>query len=232
MIALSYSRISDFRQCPLKFKLKYLDKEPEFKMEEKSVHLVRGENVHRELENYVVKKRAGEQGIPASSLPEVESAKKLIDGLMSIYDVHPEHKVAINDKFEQVDWFAKSAWFRAIFDLVGFNRQGTDLLLGDYKTGKFTDYSGTDKVLGQLHLSAIVGDALWNFSQVNTVYIYVDHKKTIKESFTSEHLHDLREVLVREHELINAETAFKATPNAFCGWCDSTKRLCPHSRKA
>ena len=47
-MALSYSRLSDFNQCPRKFYLKYVEKAANFQMkqEDKSIHLVRGDNVH------------------------------------------------------------------------------------------------------------------------------------------------------------------------------------------
>lgn len=228
MIALSYSRLSDYRQCPHKFNLKYIQKCPNFAMDSKSPHLIRGENVHRALENYVVKRRAGENGIPESSLSEVEQTKSLIDGLMSIYDLHPEHKCAINDKFEPVDWFARDAWFRAIFDVVGF---GNDLFLGDYKTGKIYDYEGTLERPGQLHLSAIVGAAVWpTFDKVQTVYVYVDHKQTKRETFDREHCMAMREVLIAEHARVNADKDFIATKNKFCNWCEALPSQCDFKR--
>ena len=224
MIALSYSRLSDFRQCPRKFHLKYIEKAPNFKMDAKSVHLIRGENVHRGLENYVIKKRSGEKGIAQGTLPEVEQTKPLIDGLMSIYDLHPEHKCAINDRFEEVDWFARDAWFRAIFDVIGF---GKDLFLGDWKTGKIYDYEGTSEKPGQLHLSAIVGSAIWPiFDKVQAVYVYVDHKQTKKESFDRDHCFAMRETLIREHALVNDEKAFDAKKNQYCKWCEALSSQC------
>lgn len=232
MIALSYSRLSDYRQCPHKFDMKYLRKEPEFQIDpkDKSVHLVRGENVHKGLENYVIRKRTGVDGIQPSTLPEVERTKPLIDGLMRIYDLHPEHKLCINEKFEPVDWFARDAYFRAILDIVGF---GQDLFLGDYKTGKLHDYEGSMETPGQLHLSALTGMAVWPMlDTVRTVYIYVDHKVTIKHVFNrNEHFEPLKAKLIEEHERVNSDKDFKATPNRFCGYCEATRILCEHSKK-
>ena len=53
-IALSWSRLSDYLQCPLKFKLKYLTKEFPPEDFEKSVHLVKGAQYHKQLEDYVL----------------------------------------------------------------------------------------------------------------------------------------------------------------------------------
>jgi hypothetical protein len=223
--------LSDFRQCPLKFKLKYLEKAANFKEDaSKSPHLVRGGNVHKALENYVIKRRAGEEGIPVSSLQEVESSKPLVNKLMEVYDLHPEHQIAINDKFQLVDWFSNDAWFRVIFDLIGF---GSNLLLGDWKTGKLTDYSGTMAEPGQLHYSALVGMAVWpQYNEVLTSYFYVDHKHTHKEMFTrEEHFDSLKKALIHEHNEVNSESTWAPCVNEYCKWCQATKDQCSYSRK-
>jgi hypothetical protein len=232
MIALSYSRISDFRQCPHKFKLKYIIKAPNFVMDQKdkSPHLIRGENVHKQLEKYIIKKRAGEVDIPKSSLNEVEQTKPLIDNLMKIYDLYPELQLAIDVNFQQVDWFSREAWFRVIYDMFGF---GSNLFIGDFKTGKLNDYSGTMDELGQLHMSSVIGMAVWpDFDEVDTRYIYVDHKFThplkLKRSECFEHMKDK---LIEEHEAINAEQEFRAKMNRYCGWCDANTDQCSYSKK-
>lgn len=230
-IALSYSRLSDYRQCPRKFRLKYLDKAPNFKEDaSKSPHLVRGGNVHKGLENYIIKLRAGQQGIPVSSLAEVERTKPLIHKMMSQYDIHPEHQVAINDQFQLVDWFANDAWFRVIFDVIGF---GQDLLLGDWKTGKINDYAGTMDEPGQLHYAAFVGMCVWpQFEDVHTAYFYVDHKKSHRESFAkSKDFDRLQAALIREHNQVNSESEWAPCVNDYCKWCQATKDQCPYSRK-
>ena len=231
VMALSHSRITDFRTCPLKFKLKYIDKADVFKQDaSKSPHLVRGTNVHAGLEKYIIKKNAGEEGIRVSTLDEVEKTKPLIDGLMSIYTIHPEQQVAVDVNFKQVDWFSKDAWFRVIYDMIGF---GSDLFLGDFKTGKLTDYSGTLETPGQLHLSALIALAVWpTFEDVNCVYIYVDHKKTVPLKLNrTENFEILRDKLVAEHNQINAEQDWQPCVNKFCMWCEATKDLCCYSRK-
>jgi hypothetical protein len=231
VIALSYSRMSDYRQCPHKYKGKYIDKRPEFYGDKKSPHLIRGGNVHHALENYVVKKKAGENSIPVSSLLEVERTKPLIDKLMVSYDLHPEHQIAINDKFERVEWYSKEAWFRVIMDLIGFAHH---LFIGDYKTGKISEYMGTLEIPGQLHLSSLIGMAIWpKFEEVHNAYIYVDHKKTDLLALNrTSHFKILKDRLIEEHLAINADTSFEPKKNEFCKWCDATNDFCFHSRKS
>ena len=228
-LALSWSRISDYRQCPGKFKLKYIDKAPNFQMkdEDKSIHLVRGQNVHKQFDDYVLAKLAGQ--IPNPTMPEVIATIPLVDKIMENYNVFPENQIAIDENFNRVEWFSKQAYFRVIYDLIGF---GKDLLLVDYKTGKFNDYSGSMNELGQLHMAAVIGMAIWpEYKQSSSIYVYVDHKKTIPCIFNrKESLDHMKKTLIKEHELINADTEFKMKKNKFCIWCDATPEQCSHKR--
>lgn len=229
MIALSYSRISDYRQCPHKFNLKYLEKAPNFQLKDsdKSPALVRGGNIHKSLELYVRNKLAG---LPNDIImPEVVKTAPLIDMIMDSYNVSPEKQIAIDSNFNEVSWYSKDAYFRVILDLIGW---GPDLLLGDYKTGKLTDYTGTMVELGQLHMSAIVGFSLWpEYEVCSSVYIYVDHKKTIPVKFNRSDLDKMKEKLVIEHNMINADVVFQEKKNPYCKWCEATKPQCKHSNK-
>ena len=50
LTAWSYSRYADYKQCPLRFKLKYLDKVPEGDV---SPAMERGSVIHKEGERYL-----------------------------------------------------------------------------------------------------------------------------------------------------------------------------------
>lgn len=229
-MALSHSRLNDYNQCPKKFWHKYIGKTASFKEEGTSPHLVRGTNVHKQLENYIIKKTAGEEGIRPSTLPEVEATKPLIDSMFNGYDmVMPEAQVAISDQWKQVEWFSKDTYYRAIYDMIGIRPR--DVFIGDFKTGKFTDYTPVTGY-GQLELSAGIALNMWpEVEEVHTVYIYVDHKKTVKKTFTQADKPRLVQWFQQEHEKVNADTEFKPTANEFCKWCPATKLQCPYSRK-
>lgn len=230
-IALSWSRLSDYNQCPLKFKMKYIDKEPMFKEDEKdSPHLVRGANVHKALENYAIQKITNEE-VTTSSLPEVESTKPFIDRLFANYpQVIPESQIAINSQWQRVEWFDRSAYMRAIMDVIALRPE--DAIIGDYKTGKMRDYDGGPSGFGQLHLSGAIALSLWpNIPKVTTVYIYVDHKKTLVKSFTQDDREKLVTHFTSEHDKVNSDKEFKPKVNEFCKWCPVTRKHCAYSRK-
>lgn len=230
VMALSHSRLSDFNQCPKKFWHKYIGKTASFKEEGTSPHLVRGTNVHKQLENYIIKVSAGEQGIRPSSLTEVENTKPLINAMFTAYgSVLPEAQVSIDNTWKQVEWFSKDSYYRAILDMIAIREQ--DILIGDFKTGKYVEYTPVTGY-GQLELSAAIALNVWpEIPEVSTVYIYVDHKKTIKKTFTQADKPRLVEWFQKEHIKVNAEENFDPKVNEFCKWCPATKLQCPYSRK-
>lgn len=233
MIALSWSRLSDYHQCPLKFKLKYLEKHHLFKEESTtSPHLVRGSNVHKALENYVIQSTSnGELEVKITSLPEVEATKPFVDRFLTNYTtVIPETQIAINRNWERVEWFSKDAYYRAILDLIAL--RPSDVAIIDYKTGKMRDYDGGPSGKGQLHLSGAISLHLWpEIPEVTTTYAYVDHKQTISKKFTQADRQELREHFDEEHNRVNSDTKFRPTVNEFCKWCPTTRDMCPYSRK-
>ena len=231
MIALSWSRLNDYNQCPLKFKVKYIDKDPLFKEDSSSSpHLVRGANVHKALENYVVQ-RTSDQEVKITSLPEVESTKPFIDKILANYPVVlPESQIAVNSNWERVEWFSKDAYYRAIFDLIAL--RDDKFIIVDYKTGKMRDYDGGPSGKGQLHLSAAISLKMWpNIPSGATAYAYVDHKQTVVKPFSQSDTAELVEHFDAEHAKVNADTEFKPKVNEFCKWCPLTKAHCPYSRK-
>lgn len=234
-MALSHSRLSDFNQCPRKFKLKYLDKAQNMLIDEgnKSVHLVRGNNVHKALETYVVKRKDGlEANLEYSrNLPEVNATVPLIEKYIDafgIQNVHPERQVCISADWNQDEWFSKKAYYRAIFDLISLAPNVA--VISDYKTGKFTDYT-PDNGYGQLELSAAIALSIFDVEKVNTEYLYVDHKKTIVKTFDQSDKSRLIAHFNAESDKVSAEKVFDPTKNQFCRWCDATKEQCPFSSK-
>lgn len=230
-IALSHSRLNDYNMCPLRFKAKYLDKDPRFKEDgKKSPHLIRGENVHKALENYVIQVTSGQEP-KITSLPEVEATKPYIDKIISRYRVVlPESQIAVNEKWERVEWFSSEAYYRAIFDLIALNDD--QFLIVDYKTGKMRDYNGGPTGKGQLHLSAAIALHMWpTIESGKTVYAYVDHKQTIIRDFAQSEKAELTSHFDAEYAKVNADKDFKPTPNEFCKYCPLTRKECPYSRK-
>lgn len=225
MIALSWSRLTTFQQCPRKFHLQFISKS--FKEEEKSIHLIKGEQLHKQLEDYVIAKNGGAP-MPLGFSPEVRETLPYVDKLFSLYNsVHPEAQVACNIDWKPVEWFDKSTAWRAIWDVVGLRPQ--TCFIGDYKSGRIYPYG---QGFGQLHLSAVVAlERFQDVPEVNAAYIYVEHKKVTPIKVTREQLSEVRDHFNKEFEKVQMEKTWDPTPNEFCKYCQATKAQCQFSRK-
>lgn len=236
MISLSWSRWSDYQQCALKFKLKYIDKAfpPEG---EKSIHLIKGEELHKQMEEYVLALN-GHGPMPIGFSPSVKETLPLIDSFYSSgYTVYPEAQVSVGRDWKPVEWFDKRSMFRAIWDVIAL-KPGT-VFIGDYKSGKVYDYTSD---YGQLHLSgAMAMERFSDAKEVHTAYIYLEHKKIQKIKIIRDESYrtadkDVLHQPVKDHfeacfEKVQAETEWKPTVNEYCKWCPATKKQCPFSRK-
>lgn len=225
MIALSWSRLTTFQQCARKFHLQFISKS--FKEEEKSIHLIKGEQLHKQLEDYVIAKNGGAP-MPLGFSPEVRETLPYVDKLFSLYNsVHPEAQVACNIDWKPVEWFDKSTAWRAIWDVVGLRPQ--TCFIGDYKSGRIYPYG---QGFGQLHLSAVVAlERFQDVPEVNAAYIYVEHKKVTPIKVTREQLSEVRDHFNKEFEKVQMEKTWDPTPNEFCKYCQATKAQCQFSRK-
>ena len=225
-IALSWSRLSDFVQCPLKFNLKYILKV--FPAEtEKSVHLIKGENLHQQMEHYVLA-RNGFIPMPPSFSPEAQQTIPLVDKFYSMFpQVLPEAQIACKLDWTPDEWFGKEVAWRAIWDVVCFN--DNQVFIGDYKTGKIYPYANT---YGQLHLSAVIAlNRFPNVQKVDTAYIYMEYKQCQNFTVTREELPKVQMYFDDKWKQVNSETKWEPRVNEFCRWCPANRSQCPKSRK-
>lgn len=224
-IALSWSRLSDFKQCPKKFHLKYITKS--FPTEEKSIHLVKGEQLHKQLEDYVIAKN-GQAAMPLGFSPEVRESLGYVDKLFENFDqVHPEAQIACTKDWKPAEWFGKDVGWRSIWDVVGLKQ--TICFIGDWKSGKIYPYGDG---FGQLHLSSVIALNRWpEVPEVTSAYVYIEHKKVTPVKVTREQLPEVQAYFDGEFERVQMETEWAPTPNDNCKWCPATRAQCKFSRK-
>lgn len=239
MLALSWSRLKTFNECPRKFHLQFISKS--FKEEEKSIHLVKGEQLHKQLEDYVNAKN-GAGPMPLGFSPEVRDTLPYVDRLFTLFDrgVFPEAQIACTQDWKQCEWFGKETAWRSIWDVTGLSTNS--VFIGDYKSGKVYPYGDG---FGQLHLSAAMGlQRFQEVPEINTAYIYIEHKVIEKAKVTREptdqvdakgrkvpHLAQVIAHFDKEFAKVNSEVKFEPTPNENCKWCPATKGQCKFSRK-
>lgn len=238
MIALSWSRLSTFMQCPKKFHLQFITKS--FREEEKSVHLIKGEELHKQLENYVLAKN-GQAAMPLGFSPPVRDTLPYVDKLLALYDaVYPEAQLACNVHWQPTEWFGNDTAWRAIWDITGL--QTATCYVGDYKSGKIYPLGDS---FGQLHLSAVMGlHRFKDVPEITAAYIYIEHQKIEPVRVTREktdqvdskgkrvpHLAEVQMYFEERFEQVQMEKNFAPIPNDNCKFCQATRAQCQYSRK-
>lgn len=225
-IPISWSKVNTFRLCPLQFKTQYLTKT--YPQEDNNPHFIRGNNLHKQLEEYVLARLRGTKNVPALD-KEALGAKPIVESILKNYEtVVPESKICVDKDFKPVSWFDNSvAYFRCIIDL--FAMSGSNGICVDYKTGKVRDY---DMDGGQLHLTAGTLFALYpELEKLTMAYLYLDHKQTVKVEFTREDAPQLQGYIIQYFDEINAEEKFEPTVNDYCYFCKLTKDDCKYKTR-
>lgn len=218
----SFSRYNAYKQCPLKAKLKFIDKLQEPKTEA----LKRGSAVHDECEAYIKGK--------SNELPE--SAKhfgRLFRRLKKKYSqiingMVVEDNWSFTKAWEQTRWDDwANCWVRIKLDCAELQCEGKELRIMDWKTGKYRE-DKNEEYIEQLELYALA--ALLIFEEVNLVrpvLVYLDEGKEYPTEedlfFTRKDVNQLKEKWERRVEPMLNDTIFAPRPNNFCRFCHFRK---------
>ncbi len=208
--AWSYSRYSDYAQCPAKFKYKHLMRLPD----PGSAAMQRGNEIHKMAEDYV-KSTKRKPKLPAELRNVAEELEFLrTNGAIA------EQAWGFRRDWEWIGrpgWFGDDVWARGKADVVVVYDDNT-ALLGDWKTGKkyftneeqvelfsllgFKRYPGLVEIDTRLWYTDIEGDD----NEIQRVY-------TIKDAVAIE-----KDWTKRVVPMFN-DRRFAPTPNDKCGWC-------------
>jgi len=225
-IALSHSKINTFNGCPRQFFLQYISKV--YPKEGDNPYFIKGNRIHKELENYVVWLLGDKQGDQPKMGDEAKNGLPIVNRLMSKFDdCYPEQKLSMDDKFKKVGWFDKKTRWRVIYDFLAMKN---DLaMVVDYKTGKVRDYAGFG---GQLHLGAWV---LFNIrpeiQTVNNAYLYLEHKHTVSIKLERDKdMNKLTDHFLEVFDTINSEKNFDEKKNKNCYFCLATPEMCSQKK--
>jgi len=223
-IALSYSRLSDYENCPRKFKSKYLTKT--YPNDPNNPYFIRGSAIHKQLEDYANARISGRDPSPLSD--DIARAGNIIEGVVKGYSIiYTEQQIAVDKDFNSVEWFSKQAYYRAIFDLVAIEQ--SKALIIDWKSGKVRDYDDSDT--GQLHLSSgILMSIKPQIEEVTTAYAFVEHNQTIARKFTRDQLSDLIAPFHKAHAEVNRDKEFLPIKNKYCYFCEIPPHECEYKK--
>lgn len=217
--AWSYSRYADYKQCPLRFKLKYIDK----LQEPGSPAMERGSAIHKEGEQYLIRK-VRPRKVPAAY-------KHFAEEMEQLHRLNPlvEQQWGFRRDWTPTGWFGGDTWLRIVCDVVvKYDDNTVDLI--DFKTGRRYETNRE-----QVELFSCAPFLKWpEVEEVQTRLWYLDQDRDNE---------DLRTYKRKDFEKIKADwekkiipmfkdKRFAPTPNQKCRWCNFSKDKggpCPYN---
>ena len=216
----SYSRYTDYDQCPLKCKLKHIDhiREPD------NEHTRRGSLVHKLAEQFTVGQlRAFPMELGKLFKPkfmELRTLKALC-----------EKQWAFTKLWDPTTWFGDSTWCRVKMDAHHLSTtkvktlRTTEVNVIDHKTGREHSEHSEQRSLYAVSAFKMYPDA----KVVNASHWYLDSKATDvekavqTETFKASQLPTLiKEWEQRTRAMLN-DTRFAPRPSNACRWCHFRK---------
>lgn len=214
---LSYSRLTTFENCPLKFDYLHVTKSVK---DEGSTHSEYGNRVHEQLEAY------GKTGDPSVLGDDTRKYARLVDRIRAQPgDKYFELKMAVDANGGPCDWFSEDVWIRAIADVLVVD--GDTAFCLDWKTGKVRD----DPT--QLQLFACMVMFLYpEVNRVKTAFMWIKHNSSTQAEYTRDQLGSLwgkfERKFLRVQEAVDLGF-FEPRPNPLCNWCPARK-VCQYAK--
>jgi hypothetical protein len=209
LTAFSYSRLSDYEECPRRAKFKHIEK----LKEPTGPALERGKAIHSEAERYV-------RGLLPTLPPSLARFPDEFAALLKIgKSVAVEQQLAVNARWQQCDWFGSDAWLRVVVDAY-YREQAADggpdrIVMIDYKTGRVYP----DKV-DQLDLYGLVALALNpDVERIESAFWYLDAGEILDQVLLRSEAEPVRKRWVKRVAPLLADTTFAPTPGDGCRWC-------------
>lgn len=245
-LTLSYSKLSEYGQCPQKFKYHYVLKYPT----KSSAALFLGQVVHDSIKNMyglvgdieikhdIFRKKWAEHRAKARSqnefeLTEAEEAQFGKAGLHMIttFDnsTYTEVPAYSEELFRTQLVFGKIDFLGKI-DRLGFVDNSTEMIVTDYKTGKFSPkFLDTFQIYAYVWLANELGIKVRSGQM-----FFLNENQIITKTLADIEFGTVKDVLIEKSmDIYNAlqNDDFQAVKSPLCGWCDF-KQFCPaHSEK-
>jgi hypothetical protein len=214
--AWSYSRWSDYKTCPFKFKMKYIMKAPTAG----SPAMDRGNAVHKMGEDYI---KSGPKGRAPKVPPEYVHFK---DELAHLRGIGAMAELPWGFKRDwswtgRPNWFGEGVWFRMKADAAASYDDNTGLV-ADWKTGrKYSEHEEQGRIFGAVSLMRFP-----EWTEVDVRFWYTDQKPGDNEEqwiYTRKDGELIRAEWEKKVRPMFADKRFAPTPNDKCKWCDFAK---------
>jgi CRISPR/Cas system-associated exonuclease Cas4 (RecB family) len=212
----SYSRYSDWRQCPLKAKLKHIDK----LKEPGNAAMERGNQIHKDAEAFI-------KGLKPRLAPELALFAAEFKMLKALFKKKALPMVVEDNWAFTVTWDLSrwddwvNCWVRIKLDCAHYVADGV-MVVTDWKSGKPNNYK-TVEYMEQLELYALA--ALLMHDHLTEVQVRIGWTD-VGEMYPAEPLSFYRKDAPKLQKVWDArvkpmmtDTKFVAKPNAMCRYC-------------
>lgn len=218
----SFSRYSDYKTCPLKFKLKHLQKVPE----PKSDAMQKGIDAHNDAEKYV-------KGILPKLPPVLSGLKSEFEAMRKMYKAKKwpmilEDNWAFDVEWEESQWNNwAECWVRIKLDAAHYVNRNV-MFVTDWKTGKPSEYKNVE-YMEQMELYALAAilmsaqddvEVHVRLGYVETGDMIMPRDKDDNEIvYTRAMLPTLIKTWNARVKPMMSDTTFAPRPNNMCKWC-------------
>lgn len=218
----SFSRYGDYKTCPLKFKLKHIDKIPE----PKSAAMQKGIDAHDNAEKYI-------KGLVAKIDPVLTGLKSELDAMRKMYKAKKlpmivEDQWAFDANWDESQWNNwAECWVRIKLDAAHYI-SADELMVTDWKTGKPSDYKNVE-YMEQMELYALSALllSLRDDVKVRVRLGYVETGDIIvpRDRDGNEIIYDkgmiktLKTTWNNRVKPMMSDTTFAPRANNMCNWC-------------
>lgn len=206
--AWSYSRLSDWEECPRKAALKHIGK----LKEPANAAMDRGKLIHGEAARYATR-RLPEAPLP----PALERFPDEFAALRARPDVECELQLAVNRDWQPCEWFGPDAWLRVVIDCThaGVAPEEAGRTIIDFKTGKVRAENAD-----QLDLYGLVALARWpGIKRADAALWYLDQGEIVDRAITLAEAKRLRQAWMDRAAPMLTDTTFDPKPGDACRWC-------------
>lgn len=200
----SYSRYGTWKKCPAQLKFQQESDAPYVQ----HPAAARGQMIHKLVEDYI-------SGKPVPFDDKMSYYVSFLD-LLREQKARPEVPIALNEKWEPVEWDDPNRWWRGILDcVVDFPDHS---IIYDWKTGKeYPDHRE------QREIYAAAYHAVKPVSQIRVFHTYLDTRQNTFTVFYAEEMEDLRKRWEGRVAPMLADTTFAPNPGFHCRYCQFSK---------
>lgn len=215
----SFSRLSDYTQCPAKFRYKHLMK----LQEPPNAAMQRGTDIHKMAEDYA-------NGALKTLPKELALFKAEFTALKAQKIKFIEDQWAFTVEWGHTRWNDwNNCWLRVKLDAAYVNTEHNALVVIDHKTGKMRDENKGEYML-QLELYGLAGllqqpevdvvsPRLW---YIDAGVVFPDPQVEEVEYFRKDEK-ALKKTWAARVKPMFTDTSFKPKPNDKCRWCHYRK---------